>query len=405
MEVFLQILIALFFGIAAGSFTGLVPGLHINLVSLLLLSSSAYFLGFTTPFVLVVFIVSMGITHTFLDAIPSIFLGAPDADMAMSVLPGHKMLLDGKGYEAVKLTVIGSLMALIFTILLIPSMVLLVPKIYQFLQPYIGYILVLVVVFMILKEASLNSKFWGFYVFFISGILGVIALSVPNFRQPLFPLLSGMFGISTLIISLNSKTELPKQHLTESARISIKNKLKAIFAAVFSGSLTAIFPALGPAQAAVIAMEFVGNIGTYAFMILIGGVNTVNFLFSLVTLYTIDKARNGAIVAASEIIGKINLIEFSSLILIALAAGGIAAILALNIAKIFSNMINKVNYGMMCTGIILLITTLSFVFSGFLGFLVLLISTAIGLMPPLLGVKRSHAMGCLLMPVIIYFIL
>ena len=98
-----QILLAVLIGCGFGIITGLIPGIHVNLVSMMLISMSGYLLGFTQPIVLGVFIIALAVTHTFLDSIPSIFLGAPDADMALNVLPGHKMLLEGKGYEAVKL--------------------------------------------------------------------------------------------------------------------------------------------------------------------------------------------------------------------------------------------------------------------------------------------------------------
>lgn len=347
----------------------------------------------------------MSITHTFLDSLPSVFLGAPDADMALAVLPGHRLLLEGKGYEAVKLTVIGSLLSLLACIAVIPLMIPLAPIIYNFLSPYIGYILIVIVLYMILIEKKINKIFWSFVIFFLSGILGMIVLTVSNLKQPLFPLLSGLFGVSVLLISLNQKVSLPKQRITESITIPRKNNIKAISAAVFSGSLTGLFPGLGAAQAAVIAMQFVGNIGMYAFMVLIGGINTVNFLFSLVTFYTLQKARNGAIVAVMEIIKSISMTELIILVATALIVGSIATYLALNLSKIFSKVINKVNYNMLIIGVISLIFVLVFILSSWLGLLILITSTAIGIIAPSLGVKRTHSMGCLLLPVILFFIL
>ena len=402
---FLELIFVILIGCTAGIVTGLIPGIHVNLVSLLLISFSAYLLGFTSPLILAVFIISMAVTHTFLDSIPSIFLGAPDADQALNVLPGHRLLMKGKGYEAVKLTVIGSLSALILTLILIPFMLPFVPKIYSFLQPYIGYILIGVVVFMLLKEKGANGVFWGLVIFLLSGILGIIVLGFPNLRQPLFPMLSGIFGLSVLITSLNNKVEVPKQRITEIIEVKKINKIKAIGAAVFSGSLTGIFPGLGAAQAAIIGMQLVGEIGMYAFMILIGGINTVNFVFSLATFYTLQKARNGAIVAVLEIIKSININELIILMCAALIAGGFATFLALKITRVFSKMINLINYRAICISIILFIAVLTFVFSGFIGLLVLGTSAALGIISPIVGVKRSNAMGCLLLPVIFYFLL
>ena len=95
---FFGLIVAVVFGICAGIITGLIPGIHINLISLLLVSISGFFLGFTSPTVLGVFIIAMAVTHTFLDVIPSVFLGAPDADTALIVFPGHILLLEGKGF-------------------------------------------------------------------------------------------------------------------------------------------------------------------------------------------------------------------------------------------------------------------------------------------------------------------
>ncbi|MEA3430824.1 MAG: tripartite tricarboxylate transporter permease [Nanoarchaeota archaeon] len=402
---FIEIIIALLVGVLFGTITGLIPGVHVNLISIILLSLTGYLLGFTSPLILAVFIISMAITHTFLDPIPSIFLGAPDADTALAVLPGHKLLLEGKGYEAVKLTVIGSLLCLILTIILIPLLIPVAPTIYNFIKPYMGWILVAVVTFMILKEKTLKKKFWAFTVFSISGILGLIVLNLNSLEQPLFPLLSGLFGISILVTSLNTKVTLPKQIISETIHVSKKNIAKSITAGTFSGTLTGLFPGLGAAQAAIIGTQLTGNIGSHAFMILVGGVNTVNFMFSLVTLYTLQKARNGAVIAVMEIIKSINIKELIIFIAVALIVGGIATFLALKITKIFARIINKINYQKLVFGIIILITTLIFIFSKPLGLLVLFISTAAGIIPSAVGVGKNHAMGCLLLPVILFFLI
>ncbi len=401
---FFEILFALLLGCVAGTITGLVPGIHINLVSVFLVSISGYFLGFTGPLVLSVFIISMSVVHTFLDSIPAIFLGAPDSDMVMGVLPGHQLLLKGRGFEAVKLTVIGSFFSLIIVIIILPFIPSFVQKAYNLLRPFIGYILILVVVFMIIKENNLVQKWWGSYIFALSGIMGIFVLNMPNMKQPLFPLLSGIFGVSSLIISMIQKVKIPNQSFDEKIHVSFSKKVRVLVAAVFSGSLTGIFPGLGAAQASIIGMEVVGNIGNYAFLILIGGINTVNFVFSLATFYTLKKARNGAIVAVMEIIGDIKMNELLLFLCVALIAGSIAVFLAMGLTRIFSKFVRIVNYNGLCTAIISFIVLLSFIFDGFVGVFVLGVATFLGMLAPLLNVKRSHAMGVLLLPVILYFI-
>ena len=65
----IEILISTFIGIFAGTITGLLPGIHINLVGTILVSLSATFFSLINPLYLISFIASMAITHTFIDFI------------------------------------------------------------------------------------------------------------------------------------------------------------------------------------------------------------------------------------------------------------------------------------------------------------------------------------------------
>ncbi|MBI2136275.1 hypothetical protein HYU06_04330, partial [Candidatus Woesearchaeota archaeon] len=45
------------------------------------------------------------------------------------------------------------------------------------------------------------------------------------------------------------------------------------------------------------------------------------------------------------------------------------------------------------------------VFSGWKGLLIMIISAALGIIPVSVNVGRNHAMGCLLLPVTLFFLL
>src|SRR3972149_185250 len=162
----IEILLFLLLGILAGTFAGLMPGIHINLIGALLVSASASFLFFIPPLYLVVFITSMAITHTFLDFIPSVFLGCPDTDTELSVLPGHELLKEGKGHAAVLLSAYGGLAAIILTAILAFPLIILVKKVYPILQEFIPWILILVSLIMILSE---RKKFSSLVVYSMAG--------------------------------------------------------------------------------------------------------------------------------------------------------------------------------------------------------------------------------------------
>ena len=402
---FFEILIAIFLGCLMGVITGLTPGLHINLVALILFSISPVLLGYTNVVAVASFIIAMSITHTFTDFISSTYLGAPADDTALAVLPAHRMLLEGMGHEAVKLTVIGSLLCLILTIALSPLLIAAVPVIFSYLKDYVGWILLAVVVFMILREENINKKFWAFVVVALSGILGLIVFNMPNLKDPLLPMLSGLFGISVLLLSLSQKVTLPLQRTTEMVKVKAKSMIKALSSGVFSGSLVSIFPGIGPAQAAVIAGQMVGKIDVMAYLILVGGINTVSMILSLITLFTIEKARNGSIIVVQELLQSIDLNILMLFLAVALIAGGIATFLTLYVSKIFSSIMNKLNYSVLSVLIIVFIGIMVLYFSGFVGLLILAVATFIGLIPDIVEGSRSNSMACLLVPIILVNVL
>jgi len=273
------------------------------------------------------------------------------------------------------------------------------PLIYNLVKPILGWILLLIVVVMLLKD---QNKKWAVTVFIFSGILGWIVLE-SSISQPLFPLLSGMFGISALLLSLNNKTEIPPQSSKAEIKINARDFL-AIIGGAISGSFVALFPGLGAAQAAAIS-TIVFRIKEYSYLILVGGINTVNFVVALVSVYTIEKARNGAIAVVMEIISSIDITRLIFFAAITLITGGVATILALKIAKIFAKTMGKINYKYLSLGIMGFILFLTIILSGWIGIIVLAISTAIGIIPQLTNCCRSNAMGCLLLPVIVFYLI
>jgi len=396
-----QILFATLLGIFAGTISGLAPGIHVNLVSVLLLTAAPFLLQFADPLVLVVFIVSMAITHSFLDFLPTTYLGAPDSDTALAVLPAHKLLLHGRGFEAVKLSAIGCMLSLVLAAMLIPLTLPALQKIAAYLQPHLGIVLGLVIAFMIFKDEHWR---WNLTLFLLSSSLGLIVLNLP-LKDPLFPMLSGLFGISTLLLSLNDAIRLPHQMQTETLEIQRPKILKSVAAGTVTGFLTAFLPGLGPAQGAVLASQFVRGLGDYGFLILTGAMGTVNFAFSLGTWAMLDKARNGAIASAMELQGILSQNDLLILIGVMLFAGGISCWLMLRLARMFAKWIVLLPYRIVVlivlAGIILLVGLLT----GPLGLVVLMVSTAIGMLAPLQSIPRNHAMGCLLMPVMLFFLL
>ena len=397
-----EILVALILGVLSGIFTGITPGIHVNLVSVLVLTFSPFLLRFTSPLVLGLYIISLAITHTFLDVLPSIYLGAPDESQALGALPGHRMLIQGQGHQAVVYTTLGSLGSLMLSTLLFPLFIVAMIAIAPLLESVIGYLLIILVVYMIAREKQKWLK--SLVLFLIAGCLGLLVFAIPNLKQPLFPLLSGLFGFSLLLMSLLQKSKIPKQDFSAPLAISKKNIVKSVGAASGMGFIAAFLPGFGSSQAATIATTVVGDIGDEGFLSLVGGINTANMLISIATAYALDKSRNGAIVVVNELM-QIDFQAMLVFIAVSLVVGGVATIITFRLSKIFATLIVKVNYQKLVWGIIVFITLLTFYFDGVLGLVILMTATAIGLVSSVWNIGKSHLMGCLIIPVILYFVL
>ncbi|MBS3151443.1 tripartite tricarboxylate transporter permease [Candidatus Woesearchaeota archaeon] len=395
-----EIIIAVLVGIIGGVFSGLTPGIHTNLLVTLLFSASPFLLTFTTPLVISTLIVSMAITHTFLNVLPAVYLGAPDSEgKILSVLPGHRMLLQGKGYEAVTLTVLGSFLAIIIGILLTPLLLKFLPGLYSSIKNYIGYLLVIISIYMVLRE---RKKFWAFFIFILAGIFGLGVLNL-NIKEPLFPLLSSLFGVAGLLISLKDNVKIPKQ-IIEKITIPKKEVAKAMSSAGIVGTFVSLMPGLGPAQAAIIGSQLI-KLTDKGFLILVGSLETLGMITSFIAIFSIQKARNGAVVVISRLMETITQKDLILFLIVAFIAGLIAVFLSLSFAKIFSSLITKVNYQKLCIAIIILIVGMALWLSSYLGLFVLIIGSFIGMLPSLVGIGKNHLMGCLLLPIILFFLL
>jgi putative membrane protein len=261
---------------------------------------STYLLNSVSTEFLAVFLISMSISHSMIDFLPSMFLGVPDEGTVLSVLPGHYLMLQGRGREAVRLVTIGGFGSLIVTIILLPIFIMFLPPIYTIIKPYIYIylILILAVIYMIKRlNKNLYSIVWSIFLFVSSGIMGWVMLNTPiSTNVSLLTIFSGLFGVSTLIYSITQNSVVPKQDKYHNFKIN-KEVLRGIFAGGIAGSILGFLPGMGPAQGTIIAQELSGgnDIGENkkGFLVAMSGVNVSDALFSLIAIYLIGNPRSG----------------------------------------------------------------------------------------------------------------
>jgi putative membrane protein len=448
IETILIVLTGAVVGTALGVVTGLIPGLHVNNVAIVLLGLSPLIsdlLGTVTELspgmamlTVASAIVATSMAHTFLDFIPSTFLGAPEAETALSVLPAHGMLLEGNGYRAVFLSAVGSFGAIIIGFLLmIPYRLLVNEPVngYSLLKEVMVWVLMGVVVLMLVTETKKvpykpvrdqegailwkEGRFSGvlgvgaaFLLFLTAGFLGMIALDL-RISSPLglpstalFPLLSGLFGTSTLLESLRGGAMVPEQRV-EKMTLDPKEAVSSVTTGGIAGSVVGFLPGMSGGVATVIAMIFRKDPKPSSVILTLSAINTANSFFVLSALFLILRPRSGAAIVVNELVqvtewgGALPPAELVLLMMSALVASCLGFYLTLTLGARLANIMPRIPYDKLAWGIIGFIVIMVLAFTGPLGLLVLAVSTSIGMIAPLTGIRRSHAMGVLLMPVIL----
>lgn len=393
----IELLFFALFGCVLGVFTGLVPGIHVNTISLLVLM-----FGFSGSSELTVLVIAMGITHSFVDFIPSIVFGAPDSESFLSVLPGHRLLLKGEGLKAVQLTIAGGLFGGIGAIALAHFFMGFASGIHSFLPKAIPFILIIVLGLMLFSEKGMRKKTAALTVIVLSAIVGVSVLRLNSFENALMALIIGFFAASTLLYSINSNSQMKRQKAKKGV-VSKKSVFEGSLLSIAGASTVSILPSIGPSQAAFIIRKTVGGIHTNSYLVLLGGINTANIIFSLLVVLAIGKTRTGIAAVVKQLAPMESelLLLFVGVSLIAIAFSVFATHA---LAKFFLERIHCLPYRKTNIAVLIGLLCLVYYFNGFYGLIVMAMSACIGLIALTEKVKRTHCMAFLMVPTILIYL-
>jgi putative membrane protein len=398
----LELLIFVAAGAFLGIFTGLVPGIHVNTVVIVILSVLPVLLETFGMYPVIALIISISVVHSFVDFIPSILLGAPEEDSVLSILPGHRLLLNGRGYEAIRLTVMGGLGSVVVGVGILPLGLGFFPVFYRFSLSVLPVLLGFILVYMVLSEIDRRRKGFAVLSITFSGCLGFLVLDT-NILDPeyvLFPTLTGLFGMSTLLVSLRSNPNIPPQTMEEDGSIPTKG----IFIGPAAGILAGLVPSMGSSQSAILVQKAFKDEGDSEFLAALGGVNTTESLYAFLALFLIGNPRSGASIAVERIFSTVDFADFLFMVGVVLVSASFATPLTLALGRVLVPRVQGIDYSKFSLATILFLLSVVTLVTGPMGVLILATATAIGLIPAISGAKRSTCMAVLILPTLFYFL-
>jgi putative membrane protein len=275
-------LLAALAGTLLGCCAGLVPGLHANtLVTLLLAGNLA------DP----VLLGALAGSHALVALLPSTYLGVPAETGNLGMLPAHRLLLQGRGPEALRTATAAALGATLLAV------VLLLPFKWLWMQPgnaarflpwLLPALLVAVPFWLAWRERRKGWRaiLWGLATFLLAGLLG---LATP--QAGLGALLSGLFGGAGLLAAALGGRALPEQ---EPARPPARRATWRIAGATAAGVLASAATALVPgATPAIVASATPRTRSQDAGLASLCAVGAAQPIFAVALLWLNGQARSG----------------------------------------------------------------------------------------------------------------
>jgi putative membrane protein len=409
------VLEALLTGVLLGVISGLVPGIHNNTFSALIISYLPLLYLYFAPEEIAMVIFANAITHTFIDILPSIFIGVPDEDTALSVLPGHEMVLEGRGFHAVTLSAISSFLSFLIAMFLFILLFSSGKWFWNVVSSLTPLFLTSIIVFLLASEKKdiyappLNiwlKRFLALTILTFSGIIGYFSfmysylIEIRGGSSVFIPMMLGFFAVPVISSSIKT-SKLPKQSIS----INIMPiRLKHIITGCFSGFLVSLFPGVSSGIAAVISAR-----GTERenYLLAVSGANTSNALLCFAVLFTSGKTRSGAASAFREVIGfSINFNEVLNLLIVGFVVALLAFTITLILGAGFSKAVNRLeNFSRISTILLIFFPVYTFFMTGILGLVILIFSSATGLLSLRWDVKRVYCMGCIIIPVLLKYLI
>jgi len=384
-------------GVALGTCSGLVPGLHANNMALLLAAVAPAVPG---PSRLVAAaMLAAGVVHTFLDVVPALALGVPDPAMAASALPGHRLVIQGRGREALRLSALGSGLAVLLALPLAVPVTRAMVAVYPVVRAQLPLLLVAVAVLLVVTESTPLRAVAGAVSVLLSAGLGVATLDLDPAAPlaaggMLAPLFAGLFGAPVLVDAIGG-VGVPEQ---ADAALAIPRRAVAGLGTLgtVAGAVVGYVPGVSSAIAATLALLAVpGRFGARGFVVATSGVNTANTVFALFALVALGAPRTGVLVAVDSLSGGVVL----PLLLAATALSAVVGFLLVPwLGDRYLRTVGRLDATRLSVAVLAFLAVLSGAFAGLVGVGVFGIAAVVGLVPPRFGARRAHLMGVLMGP-------
>jgi putative membrane protein len=357
-----------------------------------------------------------------LNTVSSVLLGSPDESALLTVLPGRKFLLAGRGYEGVMIIGAGSLAALFLLVFLAgPLVPQILPLCCEVLHPHLHWILWCVIAFLLLTEwprrGECGPAGWrlfctawstlsaGILTFLLAGLFGFLLfyrspVAAEDAFQNLMPAFAGLFAVPWCLLAALFGAPVPPQQRARVLDLNADLLLRGGVAGGIGGGVAAFLPAVTGGVGGLLAGHATAQRDERLFLVSQGASKVVYYAGALLLFFVPERSltRGGAATLLRSYCEP----GFSGgyeLALGAVALSGAAAFWLLSpLTRLLLALLRRFGSRRMCAGSLALTVLLVGTMTGPTGLAVMTVGAGIGLLPVLFGSRRVNCLGVLLLP-------
>ena len=400
-----------------------VPGLHVlNVLGLVVWAYHTMAPAGVGTECLLAGAVGMLVGYALLNSIPSMLLASPDESALLTAGPGQRLLMEGRGYEGVLLTVMGGGAGLVvLAAFLVGPAPHLLPAVRLVLRPHLHWILWSVILFMLMSEwprergpaltgwrglkDAWRSLLAGGVTFVLSGLMGFVLfyrtpVTAVSAYQGLMPAFVGFFGVPQLLLNALRGGRVPPQTTVLSRPVRARDLVQGIGAGCLGGGFASFFPAVTGGVGGLLAGHAASVRNERVFLISQGASRAVYYVGSLamLTVPGLGLTRGGAAWLLRGVALPTGYAPHYTVVASICIAVAVSVLMARPLTGLVIRLIERAGIRRVSACALVLLVLLVRVVTGTGGLTVCLASAAVGMVPLLYGARRMNCLGVILLP-------
>lgn len=415
------LLVCVLGGVGMGSIVGLCPAVHVYAVAAGFFALRERLPVALDTLQLTFLCLGLLIGWTFSSIIPGVLLYAPDDSGALTVLPATKLLLQGRGREAIRLIGAGALAGAAGLLALAPLFEAAMRPLRQITQSHTTWMIAAITAFLVLGEWPRTNELhpspfrrlvgaWtylgaGLLTFLLSGALGLILkyhspLPAEASYQSLLPAFSGLFAVPGLLQIMLLGAQPPPQSRAAVADPDTTSVLRGALVGLAGGLFAGFIPVVSGGIGALLAGHAAAQRDDRQFLVSQGASRMVYAVGGLLLLFVPGLALSrGGMSALITMHGAPSGPRIFWLAVGGIALGTVLAYALLEaLAPLCARVIHRAPLTALALAMIALSCGVTWLATGVFGLLVQGVASAIGLIPVLFGGRRMNCLGVLLLP-------